>query len=282
MAKERQNHGALSKKVLEKIVRDAHAYGIKSLHFSGGGEPLTNQHLIPVMRLARNLGITVILSTNGVYLNQDVVDSCDHIRISLDAATRETHEKIHRVETFDTIMNNIKSIKKQDYQKIGLGFVATVDNYYEANKFCMLSLNLGVSFVHIRPAWLPNNPPIQKLIMREIRMNLPEDFSYIIPVYCQTDKFDGTWTPRLYSECRATPLLACIKANGHFCVCQDRTDLEFGDYNTQSFLEIWDSAEHKEAIERIKLEECPRCVETKKNEYIEQIFVRDNCLMGIQ
>lgn len=283
--KEENRNAMLSGEILLKAVEDARRLGIRAFHFSGGGEPLTNPSTVPTMRLAKEMGITTILSTNGILLTQEVVDAADHIRISLDAARASTHRMIHRSETFNKIIDNIQKIAFSDRKKIGIGMVVTSENCNEVIDLCLLAQNLWMGFVHVRPEWNRDRDYTQRLrvLMDTIEHPLKETAKKLnIDVHFSVEKFEGIWTPRLWEKCRATPLLACLKANGQFIVCQDRTDLEFGDYYSHTFEEIWYSDRHKKVIEQICIDECPRCVETKKNEYIEQIFIKDNCLMTVQ
>jgi hypothetical protein len=63
-------------------------------------------------------------------------------------------------------------------------------------------------------------------------------------------------------------------------VCQDVFH-KFGDLNTQSIKEIWGSDEHKEAISRINVDSCPRCVMNKSNEIMEKVFINNDIMMEL-
>ncbi len=274
MARERRNVVSLPRELLLKSVREA-AKHAKTVHFSGGGEPTAHPDLLEAITLAKQLGLKVALSTNGFYLTQEILDLVDFPRVSLNAATQEVFCKNTGTDLWNKTIARLKSLKNDG--KLGLGFVLTPENQIDLYNFCALAFDLKVRWVHVRPAFIKDrNAEIRSLMPEAARVmaKAQDDFPGLA-IYFKVDKFDGYWTLRLYDKCRATPLLAVLKANGRFCVCQDRTDLEFGDYRQQSFEEIWRSQEHQDVLQRIKLEECPRCVETKKNEYIEQIFIKD-------
>ncbi len=281
MAEERENKVSLPREILLKAIRDA-AEHAKTIHFSGGGEPTAHPDLLEAIELAKRSGLKVALSTNGVSLTQKIFDLVDFPRVSLNAATKEVFRSNTGTDLWDKIIENIKDLKGNK-GKLGLGFVLTPENQRDLYGFCKLANDLGISWVHIRPAFLKKrNEEVRALMPESTRIidGAKEDFPDLV-IHFKTDKFDGYWTPRRYDKCRATPLLAVLKANGKFCVCQDRVDLEYGDYRKQSFEEIWRSKEHLEILKRINLEECPRCVETKKNEYIQKIFIEDGFVRDI-
>ena len=106
-------------------------------------------------------------------------------------------------------------------------------------------------------------------------------------MFFRVDKFEGFWTKKLYSKCRANPLIAVTSGDGAFLICQDRgirkeeSYLRWGDYNTQSFEEIWNSPTHRKVIDSIDLDKCPRCVENGYNEIIENVFMKDDLKLDI-
>ena len=278
MKKERDNPVMLSKETLLKAVEEAGKYEAKSIHFSGGGEPLTHPNILEAMKLAKSLGLKVILSTNGVLLNNKVAQACDHIRISLNAGTPESHKAIMQADTWSKILENIRDVK--DKSKVGLGFVITDENWHEVYQFCEMADRLKVNFVHIRPAFLPDKDKIIHDLIPAIKRltdKAKEDFESL-NIYSVKDKFDGYWTERKYKKCLANLTNVVLKANSRFIPCQDRLDLEFGDYEKQPFNKIWGSIEHKALLDKIKLDECPRCVMTKSNEIIENIYINNNVI----
>jgi hypothetical protein len=99
-------------------------------------------------------------------------------------------------------------------------------------------------------------------------------------VNIRLDKFKSTWEGLTFSKCRATPLKAVICADGSFIHCQDKFT-KFGNYNVQSFDEIWYSQEHRDIIENNDLTTCPRCVEGPSNEIIEHCVMGDALKVGL-
>ncbi|MDI6414467.1 radical SAM protein [Solobacterium moorei] len=82
---------------------------VKSVEFSGGGEPTTHPDIIEIIRHAKSLGLNIGIVTNGNSLEKlfPVLDAFTFIRISLDAATKDKYQFVHGVNTFESVINNI-------------------------------------------------------------------------------------------------------------------------------------------------------------------------------
>ena len=78
--------------VLEKL----ESLSIEKINFVGG-EPLSNPMVFPIMKVAKNMGFTVCVTTNGSLLNEKMIDELssyvDWIGISIDSA----HESIEKI-----------------------------------------------------------------------------------------------------------------------------------------------------------------------------------------
>jgi MoaA/NifB/PqqE/SkfB family radical SAM enzyme len=277
MSPERSDNQMLQDKTMMKIPSDAFEHQVQLIHFSGGGEPLTHPNTLPVAEKCKELGIKTAISTNGVLATKDLTRAFDHIRMSIDAATPHTYAKVKGAPLFNTVIANVRQVtESKGKADVGLGFVVGLDNYSEVEDFCQLAGDVRADFVHFRPCFYYNKEQNEKL--RHIYETLePPQTSYgNLAVYWRTDKFSGTWTQRSYTKCRATPLQAVLTANGQFTICQD-VFVKWADYNTQTFDEIWNSIEHRQALEQIDLTKCPRCVETFHNQVIEHLFLSNEC-----
>lgn len=269
MNKDRKNGEQLSERVFLNIIIQAKEIGVKCIHFSGGGEPTLHKSLDKAIGLAKELGMTTIVSTNGSVKIPDT----DHVRVSLNAGRKETHEKMMGAKTWDTILKNIRKHKHKE--KLGLGYVLTDENWEEVYEFCKLANKLGVNFVHIRPGYIPKKDkriqeilPATKGLTDQAIKDFPE-----LNIYSVKEKFDGYWTERKYDKCLATTMNLVVKANGTLIPCQDRMDLEFGNIYEKDLSEIWCSEEHQNILKKINVDKCPRCVMTKVNEIIQNVYI---------
>lgn len=276
MKLERQNQASLPSETMAKIPVDAQRLGVKLVRFVGGGEPLMHPDIMQTIEECKKRGIKTSLDTNGYLLPQDCTD-VDYLRISVDAGWPETYAKVHGVkpEAFKRLETNLKRVKCHE---LGLAFLITPTNYQEIYRFVEWASQFNPTFIHVRPAYLEPDylegkgkllsllPQIDK-----IKAAVLSDYPH---VFFRTDKFDNVWKSRCYGQCRATPLKAVLTATGEFIICQD-VFKRFGQYNSQTFEEAWFSEEHKQAIDSIDLDKCPRCVEGPTNEIIDHCILQD-------
>lgn len=282
MAEEKDSHPQrLPEETMRKIPFDARAHGIKTVIFSGGGDPLLNPWTLDTARELRARGIKTGINNQGWHLTD--ASMFNYVRFSVDAATKETYQKIHGIDGWERINDNIRNLKKSPDTEVGLAFLVTPTNWHEIESFCEWGQQFDPEYLHIRPAFLDapyldlqypgGDADLRHRVPEMIEMQRRIEVKYK-NVFFRIDKFDGYWTPKLYGKCRSTPLLAVLAADGSFLICQDKF-MRWGDYNTQSFNEIWWGDEHRKIIEAIDLKTCPRCVENGYNEIIEHVFVED-------
>ena len=122
------------------------------------GEPFASKNSLrvihdPVTRQRRSLSVY----TNGTLLTPSVLDrlmeeyETIELSVSVDAATKETYEKLRRGGDFDNLMNNLSYIKgmrqagKVTY--LQLNFVVQADNVHEMNLFAKMAGNLCADFI---------------------------------------------------------------------------------------------------------------------------------------
>lgn len=300
MAREQVDHrNTLSKEAMWRIPFDAARHGIKCVIFSGGGDPLLNRETLPVARKVKEFGIKVGLNNQGFLLDDPT--PFDFIRYSVDAGTKDTYKKIHGVDGWDRVNANIarhRDLRKAGHKiEMGLAFLITPWNSHEVETFVEWAQQYEPDFIHLRPAYLDADYLDQqypgggaamkdKIVpgLRHVAEALEAKYAN---VYFRVDKFEGFWTPKQYLKCRSTPLMAVTSGDGAFLICQDRgissdeNYLRWGDYNKQTFQEIWFGEEHKAVLEKIDLPKCPRCVMNTYNEVVESVFMDDKMKLDL-
>lgn len=303
MAKEQQDHRAmLTQTAMKKIPGDAMRNSVKCVIFSGGGDPLLNPWTVETARECKGIGIQTGINNQGYLLDDPT--AFNFVRYSVDAATAKTYQAIHRVpkgDGWERVNKNIAhhaELRRAGHEiEMGLAFLITPLNFHEVAAFCEWAQQYEPDFIHIRPAYLDGDYldkeypgggiQLKDKIIPNLR-ELAKEIHRMYPnVFFRIDKFEGYWSPKLYEKCRATPLMAVTSGDGAFLICQDRgimaseNYLRWGDYNTQTFEQIWWGSEHVDAIKAIDLDRCPRCVENAYNEIIEHGFIDDKMKVNI-
>lgn len=149
----------------ENFIRIVEPIRPLKLSLSGGGEPLMSPHLFELIRLAKHLGCSVNTTTNGTLLAPErcvelVESGLDLLKLSIDAATPETYQKIRGEDRFLQILDGIRTLidvkKRLNSSKpyIRFNYVVSRDNYAELTQTVELAEKLGVDAIYFQPLGL--------------------------------------------------------------------------------------------------------------------------------
>lgn len=143
----------LTPELYYKAIWDMKRHGIKSITFTGGGEPLMNPAIREMIISTHRLGFKIGLVTNGVSLHiiHDLTDMLEYIRVSLDSATPETYIKVKRRDFFHKVCDNIREITSIDSADVGISFVINDTNRHEIDAFHDLAKELNVKYAQVKP-----------------------------------------------------------------------------------------------------------------------------------
>lgn len=88
------------KEVLENLLSQLAALGIKSIRYCGGGEPLLHPEINELLSLPRKFNLKLSIITNGDYMNKEksklILKYVDKLHWSLNAATDELRFDLHK------------------------------------------------------------------------------------------------------------------------------------------------------------------------------------------
>jgi len=265
--------GFLDEDVFESIICDCAEMRVTGYEVCGGGSPLVHPKSHKFLSMLSNLG-RVLLVTNGSLLIPEDGLHCDTIRVSLDAATHETHKLIHQTNDFNKILDNVKDVA--ELTRVGLAFLYRPDNYKEVIDFCKLGKELGCEFVQLRPCftdypiirdtigydyfeWI-NSYGVEAEINDSLKTarKLYEDDSFKIysTIYKTEPKRD--WE---IEHCVASLFNPLISPTGGVWICCERRGVPGSLIGTigvdGGFKDLWLSDKHKKLISVCPNELCP-------------------------
>ncbi|MFH1201761.1 MAG: radical SAM protein [Candidatus Omnitrophota bacterium] len=277
----------MPRKIMFNLIRELGQMHVKSIIFTGGGEPLMNPATLGAIRYAKELKMEVGLVTNGGLMTEgccrEIIKNCTFVRISLDATDRRSHASLHRPkdlsqDNFDKIIENLKYLvrlrKDKKSPTIGIAFLVHPLNYSQIYQATKLAKDVGVDYIQIRPVYIPGKkilermmPKIEGLVLKSLKLS-DKNFS-VIPMLHRFDEMSAF--ERNYSSCVAHNLIAAVGADClvYLC-CQLKGDprFSFGSLKEKSFSQIWNSQKREKIINRINLHKCPPCRLNKYNELI--------------
>jgi len=268
---------SLSPDILRALCNEFKDMGIEGVYFEGGGEPLCNLSTIHAIENLKRLEIPTGLITNGVLLKKgrdmdSLLESCEFIRISIDAASAETYYHIRGANDFETVRRNVEELARRKINiksscEIGLSFLIYKNNYTEIEQFVRIFRDAGANYIQFKPVimnedWLDDrlyDYLTYHLWMVENKYASPE-FRVTANIRRLREVRDRY--QRLYGECLGHNLVAIIMSSGELSICcQHRgvKPLTFGNLRVNSFREIWNGKARQEAIKKINLSRCPTC-----------------------
>ncbi|MFH1541672.1 MAG: radical SAM protein [bacterium] len=121
------------------------AVGVKDLNITGG-EPLLRDDLIDILKQAKELGMKVQLTTNGLLYpdkGAQLTGLVDHLFIFLDYPNAEMHDRSRGVECYSEIIQAIRDSKKAGQKPI-IKFTITRDSVMYLPEMLELAESLGV------------------------------------------------------------------------------------------------------------------------------------------
>jgi MoaA/NifB/PqqE/SkfB family radical SAM enzyme len=134
------------------------AASLRTMSFWGIGEPLANQNILEMLRLAKMIGARTEMVTNGLLLTREmsaglVAAGLDRLVVSIDGATRESNSEIRTGADLATVQENIRMlnamrlVRSQSNPEVGIEFVVMRRNISELKYLPGLARGMGASFI---------------------------------------------------------------------------------------------------------------------------------------
>ena len=266
------------------VVAEAAPRGLREIIPSTMGEPLLYERFEGILELCRRYDVKLNLTTNGTFPRlgarawaELIVPVTSDVKISLNGATKATHEEIMVGSDWEKVVENMRTlVAVRDAHAASGGNRCRVtfqltfleSNVSELPDIVRLALDLGVDRVQGHHLWA-HFDEIRSQSMRRspesiARWNqavlgaqeaaaercLPNgkhvllENIFVLDATATEDLAPGGPCPFLGQE-------AWVSAVGRFDPCcapdaERRTLGELGDLNRQSFMEIWDGEEYRE------------------------------------
>ncbi len=280
----------ISKEKALSILDDAVAIGIKSVIFTGGGEPTVHPQHLAVMRYALDLGLDCSLNTNGALLRpgwDDILPYFKYIRFSIDAGCAEDYARIRRVPlvVYEKVLANllrvcdrVKELKTDCV--VGTGYVITPDNYQYLLEGIVRIRGTGASYVRLASMQTTEGAEVVYVgVSRgDLDLALRQAQDLTTAKFSIVDVFDVT-----QGEVAAAPMcgmqffVVYLGANLKLyrCCYTAYTDLgEIGDLTNQSLLE-WYTGPEKWKSRLFDARSCATCPLEHKNRTIRYMIETD-------
>lgn len=155
-------------KALE-ILDDCAALGVGAIEFTGGGEPTVHPDCFEIIAHAQKLRMDTGLVTNGVKLKpHPAIERLTWLRISLDAGTPETYERIRQSKAWPQVMRALNYAGALKGPYVGVGFVVTRENYGELELAAGLVRDAGIPYIRVSAMFSDGGAEYYEGVLEEI------------------------------------------------------------------------------------------------------------------
>ena len=281
----------LSKEKSLEIIKDCSEMGVKSIEFTGGGEPTVHPDHVEIFSAVLDGDMDFGLITNGVLFKEgfeDIILKSTWCRFSLDAGNAKTYSKIRETpeSTFDKVLENIRRLTEKKKQinsetTLGLSFIVTDENYSEIYDAAKISSELGVDYFRIgyyrtdEGFTAGDFEKSKNLIENATKDFTRKDFTIIDRYTTSSKNMDG---PPDYKFCGYQQVSTWIAADYNVYRCcvtsYDKHGL-VGSLKNQSFKELWNSEEKRKKFDDFNAKSCVQCIYNDKNRAINFLIEKE-------
>lgn len=130
--------GEMSDELFHKIIKDGKAMGIRAYSPFMNGEPFVFPRIWQWLDYMEKERVWVSLFTNAEFLDVERLikyTNIQYVNCSLNAATKETYNKIMRGPNYDIVIKNIDTLLKLAPFHTRVSFVTCDDNIHELEQF---------------------------------------------------------------------------------------------------------------------------------------------------
>jgi cyclic pyranopterin phosphate synthase len=248
--------------------------GVKSMMVAGEGEPLLNKDTPLFIKAAKELGIDVAMTSNGVLFTEDVIKETlplfSWVRFSVNAGTTASYDRIHRGKAgdFEKVLTNIG--RAVEYKKahgltttIGVQMLLIPENQNEVLNLAERVAEAGVDYFSIKP--FSKHPSSICNLSEEfdyetflkLEKDLFERFSAQMQIAFRTQAMEKLKFERSYDFCRGLPFWAYIDSRAQVWACSahlGKPEFCYGDMHEQSFDQIWEGPRRKQVLAMVERE----------------------------
>jgi radical SAM protein with 4Fe4S-binding SPASM domain len=229
-----------------------------------GGEPLMRNDFLDILRYASKYNFGLSFSTNGVLVNDQLVEDLEnlkifHVQVSLDGL-EETHNQIRgQSNSFQLAVDAVKKLTESGMQ-VGISTTVNKLNLKELDDLIQLSLSLGASYFKPIPIMpVGRGKDVNQLMLSpaetedyvkflltkkeqhgdEMQIFAEETYSWL---FQEPPEPHSLSTKLTHSTCAAGTSQLVFSPNGQVYPCPFLRDFVAGDLRSESIVDIWEKS----------------------------------------
>ncbi len=280
----------IDRDIMISNLKDMAEHGVKSIMFAGEGEPLLHKDIGLFTQKAKEYGMDVSITTNGVAFTKTKIEQCmpnlSWIRFSVDSGSPENYSQIHGTnpKDFRKVIKNIEQsvifkYKNNLQSTIGVQFLMLPRSMKEGTKLAKICKDIGVDNLQIKPYshhpksnndFIVDSKEYNKLEEDLLKFD-SKDFKIIFRKATIQRIEEGN----NYPECYGLPFFSLIDSKGNVIPCNlfyNDEEFTYGNLYNESFPKIWEGEKRKKILEKININECRKgCRLDVINRYLNRV-----------
>lgn len=263
--------------------------GVKAIQLSGGGEPAIYPAFDLILDRLLQIDMPFAVVTNGTNLFKfrRQYAMADWIRVSIDAGTPETYQMIRGLKSdkmlqFKQVLLDIEELAKTKPRRcvIGVGFVATPDNWSEMAQCAALVRDAGVDNIRIGCQFSAKGADIFEGKWDEVQAAAADAEALATDSFRVYNRVPEKRSDLVagrpdYKTCGYQYFTTFIGADSNVYRCcvtaYNRTGL-IGNIRDVHFEALWDSDERRQNMKEFCATECERCQFNNQNRLLNYIL----------
>ena len=256
---------------MRELLPELAKLGIKSVMYAGEGEPLLHKNISEIIRLTKESGIDVSVTTNATILPANFLGEAlpclSWVKVSLNAGTAENYSRIHQTkpQDFEKAQEHLIAMVEERRARelecvIGAQILLLPENVDEITTLAKICRDqLGIDYLVVKPysqaIYSENKRTIDYTPWLEMEKTLQQMNTQSFNVIFRSNTMKKYSSNERYTRCFSTPFIwGYIMSNGSVSGCSAYllNDLfEFGNINEQSFQKIWTGNKRKRNFEYV-------------------------------
>ena len=285
LGEDMQLKDSIPKEKMDEIITDLVNMGVKSVTFSGGGDPFYYPYLLDTAKMLSQNNIKFAALTNGANLKGEIAkifaQNATWLRISIDGWDDISYAKYRSIKEgeYSKVINNLKEFKKlQGDCYLGISIVVDKDNASHIYEMIQTFYEIGVNSVKVSACLIgddvdeinlyhkPYLEDTKEQIQKAIEDFSNNSFEIQDSYYEITSRYEKN-----YNWCPYVQINPVIGADMVVYSCHDKaytSDGKLGDIKNISFKDMWNS--NKEQFYKINPQkDCNHhCMVNIQNQYI--------------
>jgi MoaA/NifB/PqqE/SkfB family radical SAM enzyme len=259
---------------LKSVIQEWREMGVRAIQLTGGGEPSLYYKFPELLDEIKDFRVGLI--SNGILLGEyadDIYNSVDWVRISLDASNKGMYKRIKSADNFSKVIGSLKTLVNTNdwdncHLRIGVAYIITPESIEGISEVAKLIESIGgVDYLQFKDVLSR-----ETMFTEEHRSAIESEIALVksfasFPIFYTVR---GTDMKYKYKDCLSTDYVSVLGADGCVYSCCHLVyvpEYSYGSVYENGFKYIWKNKTPMKVDEKM----CWNCRFTKTNDVLREL-----------